>query len=192
MISKAEIPKATVYRLDPDAQAALAHLGKLMGRPMNKLVNEAVRDYLLRTTQKERDIEGTLASLRAYREAVLQAKEESAAHPLTKDPEADRGVREFVRRASTRFDVKATILFGSRARGTHRADSDVDLAVLLQGSRGRLTETSLAMADIAFDVLLETNIYITPLPIWADEWEHPETYSNPRLLENIKRDGRSV
>ena len=36
------------------------------------------------------------------------------------------------------------------------------------------------MADVAFDVLLETGIRIQPLPVWEDEWEHPESYSNPR------------
>ena len=47
-------------------------------------------------------------------------------------------------------------------------------------------------ADIAFDVLLETSIYIQPLPIWEDEWAHPEKHSNPRLLENIQREGIPV
>jgi uncharacterized protein len=50
-------------------------------------------------------------------------------------------------------------------------------------------DTSIDMADIAFDLLLETNVYIQPLPIWEDEWEHPETHSNPPLLENIRREG---
>lgn len=50
-------------------------------------------------------------------------------------------------------------------------------------------DTSLELADIAFDVLLETTIYIAPLPIWEHEWEHPETHSNPRLLDNIRREG---
>jgi hypothetical protein len=27
------------------------------------------------------------------------------------------------------------------------------------------------------------------LPIWEDEWEHPEAYSNPRLLHNIDGEG---
>ena len=26
-----------------------------------------------------------------------------------------------------------------------------------------------------------TNVYIQPLPIWEDEWEHPETHSNLSL-----------
>jgi hypothetical protein len=47
----------------------------------------------------------------------------------------------------------------------------------------------LDMADIAFDVLLETGILISPLPVWLDEWAHPEDDSNPDLLHNIARDG---
>jgi hypothetical protein len=45
------------------------------------------------------------------------------------------------------------------------------------------------MAGVAFDVLMDTEILVSPLPIWKDEWAHPEVYSNPRLLENIRRDG---
>lgn len=45
------------------------------------------------------------------------------------------------------------------------------------------------MSGVAFDVLLVTGIDISPLPIWMDEWEHPETYSNPRLLQNMAADG---
>ncbi|WP_273557141.1 nucleotidyltransferase domain-containing protein [Methylobacterium frigidaeris] len=33
--------------------------------------------------------------------------------------------------------MKETVLFGSRARGTHGADSDADLAVILSGPAGQ-------------------------------------------------------
>ena len=97
--------------------------------------------------------------------------------------------RDFVRQVSAKYPVKAAILFGSRARGTHHAHSDVDIAVLLRGPRGKLMDTAIDMADISFEVLLETDVYIQPLPIWEDEWEHPDTHSNPRLVENIQREG---
>jgi hypothetical protein len=61
--------------------------------------------------------------------------------------------------------------------------------VLLRGPHQRFVATKLAMADVAFDVLLETGIRIQPLPVWQDEWEHPETYSNPALLQNIATEG---
>ena len=49
--------------------------------------------------------------------------------------------------------------------------------------------TALAMADVAYEVLLETGLNIAPLPVWLDEWEHPERFSNPELLANIAREG---
>jgi len=81
------------------------------------------------------------------------------------------------------------IVYGSRARGTHRVDSDADVAILLTGDHQRFLTTKLTMADAAFDILLETGIHISPLPLWLDEWENPESYSNPSLLHNIAREG---
>ena len=186
------LSKASIFRREPGTQSALALLSKLLGRPMNKLVSEAVRDYLQKTTPQERDLEDTLASLRAYRERDSRVNEASKSYRPIEDSEVVRSAREFVRRISERFDVEAAVLFGSRARGDHRGDSDVDIAIILRGSRGNFLKTSLTMSDVAFDVLLDTNVYIAPLPIWLEEWEKPATYSNPRLLENIKREGRPL
>lgn len=105
------------------------------------------------------------------------------------DHDTDEAVRCFLGLIADRYDIAGAILYGSRARGTHRPDSDADLAVLLRGEHQRFMTTKLAMADVAYDVLLETGINISPLPIWLDEWEHPEGYSNPALLRNIDREG---
>lgn len=45
------------------------------------------------------------------------------------------------------------------------------------------------MADVAYDVLLETGINVTPMPVWVEEWEHPHTHANPALLYNIAKEG---
>jgi predicted nucleotidyltransferase len=105
------------------------------------------------------------------------------------DPETDRAAHAFVEKLTGQFDVASAILFGSRARHQHRADSDADVAVILHGSKGAFLDTKLAMADVAFDILLETGVLIQPLPIWEAEWSHPEDFSNPDLLRNIRRDG---
>ena len=105
------------------------------------------------------------------------------------DHETEGAVRSFLALISPRYDMAGAIIYGSRARGTHHPDSDADVAVLLNGEHQRFLPTKLAMADLAFDVLLDTGIKISPLPVWLDEWEHPETYSNPALLHNIARDG---
>lgn len=97
--------------------------------------------------------------------------------------------RLFAGKLAAAYDFAGLFLFGSRARNNHQATSDADVAVLLRGQPGRFVSIKLDMDDIAYDVLLETGIRIQPLPIWEDEWAHPESYSNPRLLQNIAREG---
>lgn len=109
--------------------------------------------------------------------------------PSRIDPATARATGLFVRRIAALYDLRAAILFGSRARQTHRPDSDADVAVLLRGMHADFVATKLAMADIAFDVLLETGIHIQPLPVWDDEWRRPDRYSNPALLKNIAMEG---
>ncbi|MEQ9107782.1 MAG: nucleotidyltransferase domain-containing protein [Limnobacter sp.] len=105
------------------------------------------------------------------------------------DEHTEQAVLRFVSLLADRYDLAEVIVYGSRARGTHGTASDADVAVLLHGDHQRFLKTKLAMADIAFDVLLETGINISPLPVWLDEWEHPEEYANPALLRNIAREG---
>ncbi|MDR2015507.1 MAG: nucleotidyltransferase domain-containing protein [Azoarcus sp.] len=105
------------------------------------------------------------------------------------DYDTEEAVRRFLVLIAARYDMAGAIVYGSRARGTHRPDSDADVAVLLKGEHQRVLPTTLAMADMAYGVLLETGINISPLPVWLDEWEHPESHSNPALLHNIAREG---
>ena len=95
----------------------------------------------------------------------------------------------FMRRLAGHYRVREAILFGSRARHTHRPDSDADIAVVLQGEHGNRTAAALDMAGIAFDVMMETGILIEALPLWADDLERPGYFRNPRLLEHIRREG---
>lgn len=105
------------------------------------------------------------------------------------DIQTANAARTFMDRIATKFDLDGAIHFGSRARHNHRPDSDADIAVILDGRRGQFLDTKLAMADIAYDVLLETGVLVHPLPVWTDEWAHPEHYNNPALLLNIDREG---
>jgi predicted nucleotidyltransferase len=103
--------------------------------------------------------------------------------------EARKAANQFLRAISGRFPVARAMLFGSYARNSAGPASDVDIAVFLDGPRKAFVPTKLALADIAYEVLLDTGFHIQPLPVWEDEWAHPESYSNPRLLHNIARDG---
>lgn len=105
------------------------------------------------------------------------------------DPATAKTVDAFLDRVASVFPLKSAVLFGSRARGDFHPDSDADVAVLLRGDHGQFISAKMTMADMAFDVLLDTGIRVEAIPVWEDEWNHPETYVNPRLLKNIERDG---
>lgn len=105
------------------------------------------------------------------------------------DSDSEAAARRFLGLIADHYDIAGALLYGSRARGTHRPDSDADLAVILRGEPQPVFPVAEEMADVAYDVLLETDIRVSPLPIWLDEWTHPETHSNPALLRRIAKEG---
>lgn len=107
-------------------------------------------------------------------------------------PAVLNAARDFARRVALAWPLQSAMLFGSQARGSAHVGSDTDVAVLLHGQTGDFVTTKLALDDVAYDVLLDSGIRIQPLPIWEGEWAHPERYSNPRLLENIAREGLAL
>jgi predicted nucleotidyltransferase len=103
---------------------------------------------------------------------------------------ADRAAAmAFLEKLRGTYDVARAIMFGSRARGDHRLDSDLDLAVILNGGRGDFIDVKLDMAGIAFDVLLETGVLVQAFPMWDGDLTHPERFTNPALIDHITRDG---
>jgi len=105
------------------------------------------------------------------------------------DTETETSARRFLARIPERYDVAGALLYGSRARGDWDRESDADLAGLLRGPTGDRADAAVELAGLAFDVLLETGILLDPLPLWEDEWDHPERFANPALIAEIRRDG---
>jgi predicted nucleotidyltransferase len=110
-----------------------------------------------------------------------------ANHPL--DIKTVTTLNVFLNRVEAVFPVRSAILFGSRAKGEFKPESDADVAVLLTGNHGKFMAAKMAMSDMAFDVMLNTGIRVEAIPVWEDEWANPDEYRNPFLLRNIERDG---
>lgn len=104
------------------------------------------------------------------------------------DPNTERAVRDFLARVPADLRYERAILYGSRARGDFRPDSDADLA-LIMSERADDWPTLSALSGLAFDVFLETGILIQPVPISTQNWSDPEHFPRPSFLRNVAREG---
>ena len=65
--------------------------------------------------------------------------------------------------------VERVVLFGSRARGDARPDSDCDVAVFLKDLADRWDEVD-RIADIATDIMDETGEFVHAMPYRAEAY----------------------
>ena len=104
------------------------------------------------------------------------------------DPDTEGAVRNFLARIPADVQLDRAILFGSRARGEHKPDSDADLALIMH-ERGNDGLTFRMLVDLTCDVFDETGIMIQPLPIAIHDWLHPDDFLRPGILKTIAREG---
>ena len=107
------------------------------------------------------------------------------------DPVAMEVVRELKRRLERRFGdrLAAVYLFGSRARGDHRPDSDADVAVFLKGALGDPFDVEREIVEDGYDLLLERGLYIQPWAFDAAVLGDPERARLPGLRDSVIREG---
>jgi predicted nucleotidyltransferase len=104
------------------------------------------------------------------------------------DPDTEGAVRVFLARIPSDMRIEQAILFGSRARGEHRPDSDADVALILHDCDD-VTGAAMNLAELAYDVFADTGIMVRPIPIRIEDWLNPEDFSKPGFLKNIQREG---
>jgi predicted DNA-binding protein len=73
------VVKTKTLRLAPEFEAGLALLKSVLGMPVNKMVNEAVGEYIRkRSAEVEADLTGVLEQVKAYRRADPHFKQARA------------------------------------------------------------------------------------------------------------------
>lgn len=76
-------------------------------------------------------------------------------------------------------------LFGSKARGDYEDGSDLDVLLVL---REASDDDDDVVSDLAFDVLLEHSVFISPLVL--SEEKHKELARHPfSVVRDIEKDG---
>ncbi len=97
----------------------------------------------------------------------------------------DRVLTHFRGAVDTLYGDRAerVVLFGSRARGDNREDSDYDIAVFLK-NMGNLWDELGLLADITTDILYETGAVISAKPFPAEAYR-----DRTILMAEIRRDG---
>ena len=83
-------------------------------------------------------------------------------------------------------------LFGSRARGDHRPDSDADIAIVLSDGDWRRWPETKRLTALGYDFLVETGADLEAWPIRASEWANPALHANPALVRAMRRDARAI
>ncbi len=94
-------------------------------------------------------------------------------------------LRQFRRMLTEAYGARLdrAVLFGSRARGDARPDSDFDVAVFLH-DMGSLWDELGPLSEMTTDVLLSTGALISAKPLRAESRDDPRP-----LLREIRRDG---
>ena len=100
-----------------------------------------------------------------------------------KRPEIVRQIQQTMRQTEP---STTTILYGSEARGDARADSDIDLLILLEGDKRDLKRESL-ISGALYDLELSTGVLISPMIMLRKQWEN-RPFKTPFYI-NVMNEG---
>lgn len=109
------------------------------------------------------------------------------------DVEASNALAEFARLVGAHYGerLEGLYLFGSRARGDHRAMSDADVAVVLADGDWIDWEERSELNRLGYGLSLESGLLIQPWPVAASVWNgKPE--SAPSFVRTGRRDAQAL
>lgn len=94
-------------------------------------------------------------------------------------------------------EISRVLLYGSRARGDHRIDSDVDIAVVLAGGNpyaGARHNLGMRLAEVSSRTMLYAKhpVDVNAIIIWEAELLEPDRQRNPSFYHNMLADGIEI
>ena len=101
--------------------------------------------------------------------------------PILDDPVLSRFRADIDKAFGERLE--RVVLFGSRARGDARQDSDYDIAIFLS-NLGNFGQEADRIASIETDILFETGAVINALPLKAGSY-----LERTGLMQELRREG---
>jgi len=104
---------------------------------------------------------------------------------MSDDPKADAILTRFRAALGEIYGdrLERVVLYGSRARGDHRPDSDYDIAVFIKDP-GTLGEEIRRLASLTTDILIDTGAVISATPFRAGAYR-----DRTGFMHEVRQDG---
>jgi antitoxin ChpS len=93
--------------------------------------------------------------------------------------------------------------YGARFQGIHfiapdsemeneETEPDAEVVVVLADGDWQFMTEKLQLAGLAFDILLETEVYIRAWPMAISSWRDPKSHRDPAFVQDLKRRAEPV
>ena len=104
-------------------------------------------------------------------------------------PTPDPIAKEVARTLHRKYQPPATILFGSRSRGDHRPDSDIDLMLVTAAGQNQPEEdidrATAAMAEAAYEQPVKAYVTLVSLPEFREQQQYRNSLCTYALLDGV-------
>jgi|WetSurMetagenome_2_1015567.scaffolds.fasta_scaffold1315142_1 uncharacterized protein len=98
-------------------------------------------------------------------------------------------LRRFKQSLAEKVQLSEVILFGSRARGDAKPDSDMDVLVFLDEPVSKQSRE--IVSDYAWELGFEAGIVVVPVVVSREKWEHGPDQAS-LLAKAVREEGVSI